>query len=202
MVVGGIVLCGGASRRMGRSKVTLPFGGEPMLCRVVRLVGEAVGPRVAVVAAPAQQLPPLPADVQVVRDRAGGRGPLEGLFCGLTALRSQVDAAYVTGCDFPLLRPAFVHRLVRLLDDYDAVVPVEGDLHHPLAAVYCTRLVDTIAGLLEQDERQMAACYDHVTTRRVNADELRDVDPGLRTLLNVNQPEDYARALREAGLLP
>ena len=37
----GIVLCGGQSKRMGQPKAWLPFGGEFMLARVVRLLGQA-----------------------------------------------------------------------------------------------------------------------------------------------------------------
>ncbi len=48
---GGIVLCGGQSKRMGRPKAWLPFGGETMLERVVRLLSEVVHP-IVVVAAP------------------------------------------------------------------------------------------------------------------------------------------------------
>src|SRR5207244_3557337 len=74
--VGGIVLCGGQSKRMGRPKAWLPFGDEVMLPRVVRLLGEIVKP-VVVVAAPGQDVPPLPADMSVVRDEEKGRGPLQ-----------------------------------------------------------------------------------------------------------------------------
>jgi molybdopterin-guanine dinucleotide biosynthesis protein A len=199
MDVAGIVLCGGQSRRMGRCKATLPFGGEVMLVRVLRLLGEVVEPCV-VVAAPSQELPPLPPEVQVIRDRAEGRGPLEGLFCGLSALDQRVEAAYVTACDVPLLQPSFVRRLTELLRDDDVVVPVDGQFQHPLAAVYRTRLVDTIASLLAQDELRMVSFYDRVSTRRVDANALRDVDPDLLSLMNINRPEDYARALRRAGL--
>ena len=44
MTAGGIVLCGGKSTRMGRSKALLPFGPETMLQRVVRLLGSVVQP--------------------------------------------------------------------------------------------------------------------------------------------------------------
>ena len=199
MDVGGIVLCGGQSRRMGRCKATLPFGGEVMLLRVLRLLGEVVEPRV-VVAAPAQQLPPLPPEVLVIRDRAEGRGPLEGLFCGLSALGQCVDAAYVTGCDVPLLQPPFIRRMTQLLGEHDVVVPVEGRFHHPLAAVYRTRLVATIADLLAHDELRMISFYDRVSVRRVDVHALRDVDPDLQSLMNINRPEDYALALRNEGL--
>ncbi|MHB0959973.1 MAG: molybdenum cofactor guanylyltransferase [Pirellulaceae bacterium] len=199
MIVGGIVLCGGQSRRMGQPKAMLPFGSEILLSRVLRLLGEVVEPRL-VVAAPAQELPTLPADVRIVRDRAEGRGPLEGLYCGLSALGSQVDAAYVSGCDVPLLRPQFVRRMIELLGEHDVVVPVEGRFHHPLAAVYRTRVVDTIADLLTRQELRMNGFYAQVSTRSVEVDTLRDIDPDLESLLNTNRPEDYALALQRAGL--
>src|SRR4051794_21124741 len=99
---GGIVLCGGQSQRMGRPKAWLPFAGELLLPRVVRLVREAVAP-VVVVAAADQELPPLPDEVQVVRDEQKGRGPLQGLAAGLASLAGRVEAAYVSSCDVPFL---------------------------------------------------------------------------------------------------
>src|SRR6516162_8765549 len=88
--IGGIVLCGGRSERMGRPKAWLPFGDELLLPRVVRLLRQAVDP-VVVVAAPDQDVPPLPDGVAVVRDEAKGRGPLQGLAAGLAALRGQAE---------------------------------------------------------------------------------------------------------------
>ncbi|MCU0960042.1 MAG: NTP transferase domain-containing protein [Pirellulaceae bacterium] len=184
---------------MGRAKATLPFGAELLLPRVVRLLAEAVAPCV-VVAAPEQDVPALPAEVRVVRDRQSGRGPLEGLYCGLAALGTAADAAYVTGCDVPLLQPAFVRRMIDLLGDGDVVVPVEGAFHFPLAAVYRTRVVEPIALMLQRGELRMISFYERVATRTVPVDSLREVDPDLRSLLNVNKREDYARALRLANL--
>src|SRR5437667_11640513 len=114
MNVGGIVLCGGQSKRMGRPKAWLPFAGEAMLTRVVRLLGQAVQP-IVVVAAPGQDVPPVPPHVAVVRDEEKGRGPLQGLAAGLEALRGQAEAAYLSSCDVPFLQPAFVRRLIHLL---------------------------------------------------------------------------------------
>src|SRR6516165_10634403 len=116
--VGGIVLCGGQSSRMGRPKAWLPFGAELMLPRVVRLVSEAVTP-VVVVAAPGQDMPPLPPTVEIVRDPEPGRGPLRGLATGLAALQGVAAVAYLSSCDVPFLRPAFVRRLIDLLGEHD-----------------------------------------------------------------------------------
>ncbi len=55
MTPAAIVLCGGESRRMGRPKADLPFGGERLIERVVRLAAEVCDP-IVVVAAPGQDL--------------------------------------------------------------------------------------------------------------------------------------------------
>ena len=197
MNVGGIVLCGGQSKRMGRPKAWLPFGDELMLPRVVRLLGEAVGP-VVVVAAPDQEAPPLPPDVPVVRDAEKGRGPLQGLAAGLEALRGRADAAYLSSCDVPFLRPAFVRRLIELLGGHAICVPRAGGYHHPLAAVYRVEVAEAAARLLAEDRLRPFFLFQAVPTRVVEAAELADVDPELETLRNLNTPEDYAAALGRA----
>src|SRR5438552_13637 len=98
MHTAGIILCGGQSKRMGRPKAWLPFGNELMLQRIQCILGEVVNP-IVVVAAPDQDVPRLPEAVTIVRDAERGRGPLQGLAAGLTALKGRADAAYVSSCD-------------------------------------------------------------------------------------------------------
>jgi molybdenum cofactor guanylyltransferase len=194
--VGGIVLCGGQSKRMGRPKAWLPIAGELMLPRVVRLLREAVAP-IVVVAAPEQDLPPLPAEVQIVRDEEQGRGPLQGLAAGLAALQGLADAAYASSCDVPFLRPEFVRRMIELLGEQHICVPRVGAYHHPLAAVYRVEVLAIVRNLLQENRLRPVFLFEAAPTRIVLADELRDVDPTCETLRNLNTPEDYEQALRE-----
>jgi molybdopterin-guanine dinucleotide biosynthesis protein A len=184
---------------MGTPKAWLPFGNESMLQRVLRLLGEVVDPLVAV-AAPGQSLPMLPDEVIIVRDRQQDRGPLEGLRAGLTAIEPVADAAYATGCDVPLLEPELVRKLIEQIGDHQIAVPVDGRFHHPLAAVYRTGVVSQIEQLLAEDRLRPLFLFDAVATRRIPIDELRAVDPELRTLANLNRPEDYFATLKLAGL--
>jgi len=184
---------------MGRPKPLLPFGTETMLARVVRLVREAVEP-VVVVAAEEMDLPELPPDVPVVHDRRPGRGPLEGLAAGLAALQPHVEAAFVTGCDVPFLRPQLIRRLMKLLAEHDAVVLWVGERPEPLTAIYRTHLRGRVEGLLAAGESRPAALFELVSTRRVFPQELAEVDPRLESLFNVNTPEEYRAALARAEL--
>lgn len=189
---------------MGTSKSMLPFGKELLLERVVRLLGEVVSP-IVVVAAPTQALPPLASDIIVACDERKGCGPLEGLRAGLRAVQGRAAAVYATSCDVPLLAPAFVRRMLQLLEDHpecDIVVPRDGQFHHPLAAVYRTQVLPQVDELLAAGQLRPFFLFERCRTLEVPVDELRAVDPALATLVNCNRPADYFAALAAAGLKP
>ncbi len=198
--VGGIVLCGGRSSRMGQPKLTLPFGDEPMLARVVRILRTTVNP-VVVVAAPGQDVPSLPSDVRILRDEHEHFGPLAGMAVGLRALAGEVEAAFVSSCDVPLLRPEFIAEMIRRLGSHELAVPKEGDFHHPLAAVYRTSLAERVHQLVAGQRLRPLFLIQASDSVEVPVDELRAVDPELKSLRNLNRPEDYEVALRLAGLI-
>jgi molybdenum cofactor guanylyltransferase len=191
---------------MGSPKAWLDFGGETLLARVVRTVRRACAP-VVVVAAPGQDVPPLPPDVAIARDPLEGRGPLQGIAAGLHALleppgRSEVDAAFVTSTDAPFLEPALIARLAALRGgDHDVAVPHTEDHFHPLAAIYACTCLAHIEALLAADRLRPFFLYERVRTVVCDAPtlladlDLSTADPALRSFENINTPEDYARAL-------
>jgi len=196
---GAVVICGGQSRRMGRPKAWLPFGPERMLQRVVRLVSSVVGP-VVVVAAPGQELPELPASVQIIRDPVSDQGPLRGLAAGLASLPDSVDLVYASATDVPFLQPAWVELLACLIEGHDLIVPKVDGYLHPLAALYRRGPVLLAAEALLASERfRPAFLLDVLRGRTVDASILVQADPTLATLRNLNTPEDYRQAVVDAG---
>ena len=99
----------------------------------------------------------------------------------------------------PFLEAAFVRALISHLGEHDLVMVRDGRYHHPLTAVYRTRLASTIQELLDQDQSRPVALLDCCDAMVVDAEELRCVDPGLDSLRNLNTPDEYRAALREAG---
>jgi molybdopterin-guanine dinucleotide biosynthesis protein A len=183
---------------MGRPKAWLPVGDELLLPRIVRRLSDVVSP-IVVVAATGQDLPPLPPDVIVTHDPDPDLGPLQGLAAGLAVIAGRAEAAYVSACDVPLLRPEFVRRMIDLLGDNDACVPSTGGFLHPLSAVYRVAVGPVAERLLAASQRSLTHLCSAVRTRVVTAAELADVDPDLWSLRNVNTPAEYAAVVREAG---
>ena len=89
--------------------------------------------------------------------------------------------------------------MISRLGDHDIAVPVEEKFQHPLAAVYRTSVLPHITALLAHDQLRPVFLFDRVRTVRVPVEELRGVDPELRTLANLNHPSDYFAALAVAG---
>lgn len=186
---------------MGTSKAMLPFGGETMLQRVVRLLADEVS-WIVVVAANDQKLPALPPQVRVTHDRTPNLGPLEGIAVGLLALQPHDCDVYVTSCDVPRLKTSLVRYLFAQLKHHDIVVPQDEQHFHPLAAVYRSSILPLVESLLAQNMRRPAFLFQQVNTRAIQVDQLRFIDPELATLDNLNTPEDYQRALERENIAP
>lgn len=193
----GVVLAGGASRRMGRDKATMPIlediasrgGPTTMVEHVVGVAGQRCQP-VFVMAAPGQPLPPLQA--QVVRDEVRGLGPLVATGRGLRmAAEAGAKWAFLCAVDMPFLT-------VDLIDDLasraaklnaDVVLPWDGRDHY-LAAVYRTDLAERVDALVAAGERAMRGLVDSVDAQRIVLS-----DSGL--LANVNSPAEL-RSLQQS----
>jgi molybdenum cofactor guanylyltransferase len=185
-----IILTGGKSSRMGRPKALLPFGNEPLIAHLVRQL-ERKFKLVVVVAAPDQELPPLPA--KVVRDKVAYQGPVGGIYYGLMAAIGT--GAFVTSCDAAFLNLPLISFLTSRLSNYDVVVPYWQDRFQPLHAVYRRNVVPLLKEQLERGELRPIFLYDRVRTRKVTEQEIRRFDSEGLSFFNMNAPDDYAQAL-------
>ena len=203
MACAGVVLAGGRSSRMGTPKAALEWHGSTLLGRTAGIVARAVNGPVVVVSAAGQDLPGLPKQATVVEDPRQGKGPVQGIAAGLAALSGQADAAFISSTDLPFLHPAFIRRLLRVLDerdDTDVALPVARGYPQPLAAAYRVSLAETAERLVKEDRLRPAFLFDECRVERLDDAALkRDpvlaaLDPDLDSVLNVNEPADYRAA--------
>ncbi|MBB6637976.1 molybdenum cofactor guanylyltransferase [Cohnella thailandensis] len=155
-MVSGIILAGGAARGMRmRNMVLLPYEGEALLDRQIRLMDDLCQEIILVTGSPKSYLPLVPSSVRIVSDYMPGRGALGGLAAGLSL--SQQRYAWVVGCDMPKLSPAAARLLLkRLIGNYEAVWPSDKDGPHPLHGVYDCECAGRIAKLVEEGGATLA----------------------------------------------
>jgi molybdopterin-guanine dinucleotide biosynthesis protein A len=183
----GVILGGGESRRMGRDKAFLPFGGTTLVERVAARLREACAD-IFIVANNPEPYEAL--GLRTVPDALPERRSLVGIY---TAVRHAGGPAFVCGCDMPFLCPALIRHMGDLARSADVVIPRVRD-YEPLHAVYTPACLEPITRVLAAGGRN-ADVLREVRPRVLDADELRRFDPNLQSLLNLNTPDDYRAAL-------
>ena len=177
---------------MGRDKGNLHAGGGTLIERIVDRLSPGVGEVII-----AGGDPPRIAGIHHVADTRPGAGPLAGISAGLTATSSEL--AWVVACDLPDVEPAVGDLLFASFPqgegegggDVDAVVPRLDGRVEGLCAVYRRTLAARIVALIDTGERRVTALLDQIRVRYIGADELRRVDPELRSFRNLNTPAEY-----------
>jgi molybdenum cofactor guanylyltransferase len=197
----GIVLAGGRSSRMGTPKAALEWHGSTLLRRTVGIIARVADGPVVVVRARGQELPPLPTGTEVVDDPREGLGPVQGLATGLAALTGRAETAFVSSTDMPFLHPAFVRRVLRAAQEgADVGLPLARGYPQPLAASYRTSLAPVAAKLVAEERLRPAFLFEECAVDRLDEAALRAdpvlaaLDPGLDSVINVNEPADYQQA--------
>jgi molybdopterin-guanine dinucleotide biosynthesis protein A len=196
----GVVLAGGAGRRIGGAKAIVELRGTPLVCYPLRAL-QAVLAEVVVVAKQASELPPLPG-VPVWFEPAAPRHPLAGIVHALEragagggADRSARELLVSAG-DLPFVDPVLVELLAHAdARGAPAVVPRAGGRLQPLLARYAPASHAPLVAALRRDPPPPLT--DAVAALSPRVIELDDERP----FFNVNAPEDLltAAALLDRG---
>jgi molybdenum cofactor guanylyltransferase len=192
-----IILAGGKSSRLGRSKALQVIGGKSLIQWVVDRLG-ILSTEIIIVTAHGEAIPcSSTARIKTVADIYPGKGPLGGIHSGLIA--SSSPWAIVVSCDTPFLSVSLLEYMTQTLGDSDIALPKIGEMVEPLCAVYSKNCVAPIQELLEQDERRISELFSMVKVKYVEEDELNRFDPEHLSFFNINSQDDLDRARKLAA---
>ncbi len=187
------ILAGGQARRLGGvDKSALAVGTSSILDRQLSLL-RALTPHILIVAGDASPA----ADVPVVADRIPGAGSLGGLYTAL--MDAPTDQVLVIACDMPFLTAPFLMRLAARGVDVDVAVPRSAAGRHPLCASYARSVAGHLKARIEHGHLRVREALDGLNVRELGPEELAEFDPDGLLLLNVNTPDDYAKALKRTA---
>lgn len=181
----GVVLAGGAGRRMGGvDKAGLRVGGITLLDRVLA-AARPVCDRLVVVG------PSRPTDVEgvaFVQEAQPGGGPVPAVLAGVEA-SPGCDVAVVIAVDLPLLATDDLRRLVALLEKSGAEVAAAEDEEgpNPLLAAY------RVPELLRRAGGTDTGLGPGSPARKLLSPSVVTLGLGAATV-NVNRPDDLAAA--------
>ncbi|MDO4291544.1 MAG: molybdopterin-guanine dinucleotide biosynthesis protein B [Eggerthellaceae bacterium] len=195
-----VVQAGGESRRMGRSKATVPFAGRPLICRLVERLSPAADEFIITTNEAAnlgfltEEFPDL--DIKLVGDAFDFRGALPGLYTALQAARNPFVA--VVACDMVFASASLVvaESLMMAETGADVVVPVNKHGFEPFHAMYRKRgCVPAVRRALDRGERRAQSFFDdpEVRVAEFSQERVLEVEPRGGCFINANTPEELKR---------
>ncbi len=172
---------------MGRDKAGLLLDGKTFLERVLE-AGEDFSERLVSLRTDGV-LPPLPADVTVVRDENEDAGPLEGIRQLLRC--AEKPACLVVAADLPRITAALTGALASCYPGSGNLVLTCGGKREPLCSIYARECLPVIVELQAQGLARPAFLFERVPTQYL---ALETLGFSVQAIRNINCPEDY-RAL-------
>jgi len=188
------VLAGGASRRMGRPKASLPFGSGTLLqhqiVRVAPLFSEVF---VVVKDAPDSAL----GRARVLLDST----PRQGAIFGVTrALEEVEDHLFVLAVDTPVIAPALIAEIARrgLKMTASVLLPRAGGRLQPLAAVWRRAVLPLALERIASEQLSLQELAQEAGAEVLEEAEWRRFDPSGNSFENLNTLEEYVAARERA----
>ena len=195
----GVVLAGGASKRMGKDKAFLELDGRPLVARQVERLQE-IFDCVIICANDTARFAPYA--LAVVPDEGGpGGGPLGAIASAVRA--SPTSHAFCCAVDMPFLSTPLVRHMASLSPWFDVVIP-RGDATpgkrstlEPLHAIYSKRCYEPFARRVAEKKLKVDEAFEGLRVRVLEWDEVTTHDPERRSFRNMNTPEEFAAVARE-----
>lgn len=196
----GAILAGGRNSRYGSHKALAEVGGERIVLRV-RAALEAVAEPVVLVANEPGVYAPL--GLPMRPDARAGLGPLGGIHTALLWARElDAPAAVAVACDMPFVPAELLRWLAAAARETgdgappDVVVPESTSRRgmEPLCALYTVRCLEAIESRADAGDLRMVGFFDDVLVRRLPLEQVRRLGDPEVLFMNVNTPEERARA--------
>ena len=182
-----VVLCGGASKRMGRPKAFLPYGGKTLIEHCLSIISR-VSTDIILVCNDPDEFKHLSANV--VRDLVPGKGPLVGILSGL--LLAENEDALVCPCDMPLIDEEIIRSLASGRDDSELILYGCDGAPEPLLGIYSKQCISVL------EEMVFAGNYSMNEFMSRSVKKIKPFQAEGRQLpahFSIDTPADYGRVL-------
>lgn len=189
-----IILSGGNNRRIGRDKAFLEVDHRTIIEREIEVLSRVFSRIIVVTNSPAKYAH---LDVDLASDIVPGKGPLGGIYTGLTVSGDRCN--FVVGCDLPFLNAGLIDYMKGLIDQYDVIVPKIGHFMETLYAFYSRECLESIEELIEKGDLRIRSFFNEVRVRHIDKSEIDKFDPEGIAFFNVNTEEKLASARIVAG---
>lgn len=185
-----IILAGGKSSRFGSNKAMYKIEQKPMLEKIVEKL-ETSFHKIYIIGNKKQDFKGIKGKVEYLTDVIPDKGPLGGLYTGLSKSDSQFN--YLQACDMPFICGdylKFMKKYIKADSEYEAYIPEKDGYLEPFVGIYSKNIKEDILKLIKKDQLNFDYLFNKINIKKISEEEIEKVAEPKRLFFNINRKED------------
>ncbi len=188
-----IILAGGKSSRFGSNKAMYKLDQKPMLENIIEKL-EPFFNKIYIIGNEKQELKGIKGKIEYLTDKIPDKGPLGGLYTGLSKTDSQFN--YLQACDMPFICEDYLNFMQCYVDKdskYEAYIPEKGGYLEPFVGIYNKNIKEEILKLIKKDQLNFDYLFNKINIKKIPEEEIEKVADTKRIFFNINRKEDLVK---------
>ena len=188
-----IILAGGKSSRFGSDKAMYKIEQKPMLENIVEKL-EVFFDNIYIIGNEKQKLKEVNRQIKFLSDIIPDKGPLGGLYTGLSESDSQFN--YLQACDMPFICEEYLNFMKSYIKEdsnYDAYIPVKDGYLEPFVGIYNKSIKNDILKLIKKEQLNFDYLFNEINIKKIPEEEIEKVADPKKIFFNINRKEDLIK---------
>jgi molybdopterin-guanine dinucleotide biosynthesis protein A len=166
---------------------------KPMLENIIEKL-EPFFNKIYIIGNEKQELKGIKGEIEYLADKIPDKGPLGGLYTGLSETDSQFN--YLQACDMPFICEDYLNFMQDYINKdskYEAYIPEKEGYLEPFVGIYNKNIKEDILKLIKKDQLNFDYLFNKINIKRIPEEEIEKVADTKRIFFNINRKEDLVK---------
>ncbi len=191
--IGGIILAGGKSSRMGQDKAMMRIGDKTLIERVYDIINNFTSE--IIISSNTDNYDFL--KCKIIPDIYKNIGPISGIHASLK--NAKYDRNIIISCDTPFVSKYIIAELIKVSDNYDITISRNNEFIEPLIGIYSKNIIDNLEKAISNKNYSITKVIYSSKSNIVEIDK-SILEKSRNCFININDNNNYQLAVNSYQL--
>jgi len=185
--IGGIILAGGKSSRMGQNKALMRIGDKTLIEYVYDIIN-AFTPEI-IISSNTEDYSFL--NCKTIPDIYQNIGPIAGIYSSLK--NSKYHKNIVISCDTPFVSSAIISELIKASNGYDITISKSNNFIEPLIGIYNKNILENLEDSISKKKYSIQKFIYSSNHKIIDIDKTI-LEESKNSFININNQKEFLKA--------
>jgi len=185
--IGGIILAGGKSSRMGQDKALMKIGDKTLIEYVYEIINTFTSE--ILISSNTNDYSFL--NCEIIPDIYQNIGPMAGIHASLK--NSKYDKNIVISCDTPFISKKIILELIKASSSYDITISRNNKFIEPLIGIYNKNILEYLDNAISNNKYSIQKFIHSSNHNIIDIDKII-LDESKNSFININNQKEFLNA--------